>query len=105
MKKVLIFILVILVLAIVIIAMTLGSSNDQVVTFNYLIAQGEYRISTLLAILFGVGFILGWVVSGAFYLRVRLSLARANRKIKRLESTQNSQESQENRPTTVSVTK
>lgn len=105
MKKVLIFILVILVLAIVIIAMTLGSSNDQVVTFNYLIAQGEYRISTLLAILFGVGFILGWIVSGVFYLRVRLSLARANRKIKRLESTQHSQENQESRPTTASATK
>lgn len=66
MKKVLLFILVVLVLAIVVIAMTLGSNNDQVITFNYLIAQGEYRISTLLATLFGVGFVLGWIVSGVF---------------------------------------
>ncbi|VEB86092.1 Inner membrane protein yciS [Proteus mirabilis] len=68
MKKVLLFILVVLVLAIVVIAMTLGSNNDQVITFNYLIAQGEYRISTLLATLFGVGFVLGWIVSGVFLL-------------------------------------
>lgn len=105
MKKVLLFILVVLVLAIVVIAMTLGSNNDQVITFNYLIAQGEYRISTLLATLFGVGFVLGWIVSGVFYLRVRLSLVRANRKIKRLESEQTKQKSQENRSTAVSTVK
>ncbi|MGM7530453.1 LapA family protein [Proteus mirabilis] len=105
MKKVLLFILVVLVLAIVVIAMTLGSNNDQVIIFNYLIAQGEYRISTLLATLFGVGFVLGWIVSGVFYLRVRLSLVRAKRKIKRLESEQTKQESQENRSTAVSTVK
>ena len=105
MKKVLLFILVILVLAIVVIAMTLGTNNDQVVTFNYLIAQGEYRISTLLATLFGVGFVLGWIVSGIFYLRVRLSLGRAKRKIKRLESAQTKQENQESRPMVASATK
>ena len=105
MKKVLLFILVVLVLAIVVIAMTLGSNNDQVITFNYLIAQGEYRISILLATLFGVGFVLGWIVSGVFYLRVRLSLVRANRKIKRLESENTKQESQENRSTAVSTVK
>ncbi|WP_282744722.1 LapA family protein [Proteus columbae] len=85
--------------------MTLGTNNDQVVTFNYLIAQGEYRISTLLATLFGGGFILGWIVSGIFYLRVRLSLGRAKRKIKRLESAQAKQENQESRPTVASATK
>ena len=98
MKKVLLFILVVLVLAIVVIAMTLGSNNDQVITFNY-------RISTLLATLFGVGFVLGWIVSGVFFLRVRLSLVRAKRKIKRLESEQTKQESQENRSTAVSTVK
>ena len=41
--------------------------------------------TTLLAVLFATGFILGWVICGLFYLRVRLSLGRAQRKIKRLE--------------------
>ncbi|STM15575.1 inner membrane protein [Escherichia coli] len=52
MKYLLIFLLV---LAIFVISVTLGAQNDQQVTFNYLLAQGEYRISTLLAVLFCCG--------------------------------------------------
>ena len=48
MKYLLIFLLV---LAIFVISVTLGAQNDQQVTFNYLLAQGEFRISTLLAVL------------------------------------------------------
>jgi putative membrane protein len=47
-KYLLIFLLV---LAIFVISVTLGAQNDQLVTFNYLLAQGEFRISTLLAVL------------------------------------------------------
>lgn len=83
MKYLLIFLLV---LAIFVISVTLGAQNDQQVTFNYLLAQGEYRISTLLAVLFAAGFAIGWLVCGLFWLRVRVSLARADRKIKRLEN-------------------
>ncbi|NDL62397.1 LapA family protein [Acerihabitans arboris] len=82
MKYVLIFLLV---LVIFIISFTFGAHNDQVVTFNYLLAQGQYRVSTLLTVLFAMGFILGWVICGLFYLRVRLALLRAERKIKRLD--------------------
>ncbi|MCZ3381943.1 MULTISPECIES: LapA family protein [Kosakonia] len=82
MKYLLIFLLV---LAIFVVSITLGAQNDQQVTFNYLLAQGEYRISTLLAVLFAAGFIIGWLICGLFWLRVRVSLARAERKIKRLE--------------------
>ena len=82
MKYLLIFLVV---LAVLVISITLGAHNDQVVTFNYLLAQGDYRVSTLLAVLFATGFVLGWVICGLFYLRVRLSLGRAQRKIKRLE--------------------
>ncbi|ECI3707964.1 LapA family protein [Salmonella enterica subsp. houtenae] len=83
MKYLLIFLLV---LAIFVISVTLGAQNDQQVTFNYLLAQGEYRISTLLAVLFAAGFTIGWLICGLFWLRVRVSLARAERKIKRLEN-------------------
>ena len=83
MKYLLIFLLV---LVIFVISVTLGAQNDQVVTFNYLVAQGDYRVSTLLATLFGVGFVLGWIICGLFYLRTRLALSRAERKVKRLES-------------------
>ena len=82
MKYLLIFLLV---LVVFVISVTLGAHNDQVVSFNYLVAQGDYRVSTLLAALFGAGFVLGWVICGLFYLRTRISLGRAERKIKRLE--------------------
>ncbi|NIF31555.1 LapA family protein [Enterobacter sp. Cy-643] len=82
MKYLLIFLVV---LAIFVVSITLGAQNDQVVNFNYLLAQGEYRVSTLLATLFAAGFIIGWLICGLFWLRVRVSLARAERKIKRLE--------------------
>lgn len=70
MKYLLIFLLV---LAIFVISVTLGAQNDQQVTFNYLLAQGEYRISTLLAVLFAAGFAIGWLICGLFWLRVRVS--------------------------------
>lgn len=82
MKYLLIFLLV---LAIFVISVTLGAQNDQQVTFNYLLAQGELRISTLLAVLFAAGFGIGWLICGMFWLRTRVSLLRAERKIKRLE--------------------
>ncbi|WP_345827656.1 LapA family protein [Erwinia sp. HDF1-3R] len=82
MKYLLIFLLV---LVIFIISITLGAHNDQTVTFNYLLAQGQYRVSTLLATLFAAGFILGWAICGLFWLRVRVSLAHSQRKVKRLQ--------------------
>ncbi|TKI08113.1 LapA family protein [Martelella alba] len=82
MKYVLIFLLV---LVIFIISVTFGAHNDQIVTFNYLLAQGQYRVSTLLTWIFAMGFILGWVICGLFYLRLRLALMRAERRIKKLE--------------------
>lgn len=77
MKYLLIFLLV---LVIFVISVTLGAHNDQVVNFNYLVAQGDYRVSTLLATLFGGGFVLGWIICGLFYLRTRIALGRAERK-------------------------
>lgn len=75
-----------LILVIFVISVTLGAHNDQIVSFNYLLAQGKYRISTLLATLFGLGFLLGWLICGLFWLRVRISLAHTQRKLKRLQN-------------------
>ncbi|MCS5961107.1 lipopolysaccharide assembly protein LapA domain-containing protein [Klebsiella pneumoniae subsp. pneumoniae] len=69
-------------LAIFVISVTLGAQNDQQVTFNYLLAQGEFRISTLLAVLFAAGFCHWLADLRPVLLRVRVSLARAERKIK-----------------------
>ncbi|PIJ51797.1 hypothetical protein BL250_06495 [Erwinia sp. OLTSP20] len=82
MKYLLLFLLV---LVIFIISITLGAHNDQQVTFNFLLAQGEFRISTLLVCLFGAGFLLGWTLCGLFWLRLRVQLAHSQRKLKRIQ--------------------
>ena len=69
----------IIVLAIVIVAVTIGANNDQVITFNYIVAESQFQLSTLVAILFGFGLILGLLITGFFYLKLKfknMSLAR-----------------------------
>ena len=56
------------IITLVIVGITIGANNDQMITFNYAIAQSELRLSTLVAILFGFGLILGWLITGIFYL-------------------------------------
>lgn len=73
----------IIALAIVIVAVTIGANNDQVITFNYIIAKSEFKLSTLVAILFGFGLILGWFITGFFYLKVKLQNIALNRRVKR----------------------
>ena len=73
----------IIVLAIVLVAVTVGANNDQVITFNYIVAQSQFQLSTLVAILFGLGLILGWFITGFFYIKLKLKNITLNRQIKR----------------------
>lgn len=73
----------IIVLAIVIVAVTIGSNNDQMIAFNYFIAKSELRLSTLVAVLFGFGLILGWIIAGIFYIKVKLQNIALTRRVKR----------------------
>ncbi|AKD37732.1 LapA family protein [Pasteurella sp. P03HT] len=73
----------VLVLAIVLVAVTIGANNDQMITFNYMVAQSEIRLSTLVAILFGLGLLLGWLISAIFYLKLKLKNMSLTRQIKR----------------------
>lgn len=70
-------------LAIAIVAITVGANNDQLITFNYVIAKSELRLSTLVAILFGFGLILGWLITGFFYLKLKFRNMALNRRVKR----------------------
>ncbi|AHG75522.1 Predictive membrane protein [Mannheimia varigena USDA-ARS-USMARC-1296] len=72
-----------IVVSVVIVTITVGANNDQLITFNYIVAQSELRLSTLVAILFGLGLILGWLVTGIFYLKVKLQNIALNRRVKR----------------------
>lgn len=73
----------IIVLAIVLVAITVGANNDQVITFNYIVAESQFQLSTLVAILFGLGLILGWFITAFFYLKLKLKNMALNRQIKR----------------------
>ncbi|HDL3808551.1 TPA: DUF1049 domain-containing protein [Mannheimia haemolytica] len=70
-------------IAVIIVAVTIGANNDQLITFNYIFAQSELRLSTLVAILFGLGLILGWLVTGIFYLKIKFQNVALNRRVKR----------------------
>lgn len=73
----------VLVLAIVLVAITIGANNDQVITFNYMIAKSDVQLSTLVAILFGLGLILGWLITGIFYLKLKFQNISLARQVKR----------------------
>lgn len=72
-----------IVLAIIIVAITIGANNDQLITFNYVVAKSELRLSSLVAILFGFGLILGWFITGFFYLKLKLQNMALSRRVKR----------------------
>lgn len=60
----------------------LGASNDQMVTFNYIIAQNELPLSLLVGIIFGLGLSLGWILSFFFYLKLKFKNGLLNRQLK-----------------------
>ena len=62
---------------------TLGTQNDQLVQVNYLLAQGEYRLSSLLAVIFVAGFVVGWLVFSFVLLRLKINNTGLHRKVKR----------------------
>lgn len=73
----------VIVVAIVLVAITVGANNDQIITFNYIVAQSEIQLSSLVAILFGFGLILGWLITGFFYLKLKLKNMSLARQVKR----------------------
>ncbi|KOO02645.1 LapA family protein [Vibrio nereis] len=83
---------IVVVLALFLIALALGSQNQDVVNFNYLIAQGEFHLSTLLGSVFIVGFILAWIVFGSLHLKSQLQVRKLKRQLKKLTPSANESE-------------
>ncbi|WP_308567215.1 LapA family protein [uncultured Haemophilus sp.] len=73
----------VIVITIVLVAITVGANNDQIITFNYIVAESQLQLSTLVAILFGFGLILGWLISGFFYLKLKFKNMVLARQVKR----------------------
>ncbi|WP_217536340.1 LapA family protein [Vibrio metschnikovii] len=72
---------IIVLLALFLIALALGAQNQAIVTFNYLLAQGEFHLSTLLGGVFVTGFLVAWILFGGLYLKAKLEIRKLNRKM------------------------
>ncbi|MCX8650638.1 DUF1049 domain-containing protein [Gilliamella sp. B2776] len=76
---------IVLITIIFTISIALGSFNGEVVSFNYLFAKTELRLSVLLAIFFGSGFIVGTILTGIFVIISKLQHSSTKRKLNKLQ--------------------
>lgn len=74
---------IVLILVLFLIALALGTQNQAVVTFNYLIAQGEFHLSTLLGTVFVSGFLLACLLGSSFYFKSQLQVRKLNKQLKK----------------------
>lgn len=74
---------IIAVIALFLIALALGSQNQEMITFNYLLAQGDFHLSTLLGMVFVVGFVVAWIVFASLHLKLKLQIRRLNKQLKK----------------------
>ncbi|PJC88146.1 DUF1049 domain-containing protein [Vibrio sp. HA2012] len=75
----------ILIIALFLVALALGAQNQEVVSFNYLVAKGEFHLSTLLGGVFVSGFVLAWLIFGSMHLKSRLTIRRLNKDVTKLK--------------------
>ncbi len=73
----------ILILVLFLIALAMGAQNQAVVTFNYLLAQGQFHLSTLLGSVFLVGFLLAWGMCYGFYFKSKVTIRKLNKQLKK----------------------
>ncbi|MDF4413247.1 lipopolysaccharide assembly protein LapA domain-containing protein [Vibrio parahaemolyticus] len=76
---------IVAVLVLFLVALALGSQNQELVTFNYLLAKGEFHLSTLLGVVFVVGFAVAWVIFASIQLKTQLQVRRLKKKLKKYE--------------------
>jgi lipopolysaccharide assembly protein A len=82
-KGLLTFLVLIIVL---VIAVIIGSRNQELVTINYLIAQNELRQSTLMAIVFSLGVVIGMLTFFSSWLKLTWKVKSLRNQLKRLST-------------------
>ena len=68
------FLAILITVVFFIVVIVLGLQNQQLVTINYLIAQNELRLSTLMAMIFSVGFAIALCFASYFYLTQKMKI-------------------------------
>ncbi|MEM0911906.1 MAG: lipopolysaccharide assembly protein LapA domain-containing protein [Pseudomonadota bacterium] len=81
MKRILVFIIIV---AMLLLAAVVGSRNTELVTVNYLVAQSDMKMATLMMIMLLLGFFLGVLGMFSTYLSSRLKLNVLKRKLARI---------------------
>ncbi len=82
------FVAIVLVAMLFVVALVFGSRNEQLVTISYFVAQGEFRLPVVLAVVFLAGFILSWIIAFYYIMKLKLSLRNARKKIQTLTQQQ-----------------
>ncbi len=80
--------LVLVILFLVLLASAIGTQNDQVVTVNYLIAQANLSLSTIIAISLVIGVAIGILLMSVSWLSLRVKLLAARTKLEKLSKDQ-----------------
>ncbi len=83
------FIITVLVALFFFLALIFGARNEQVVTISYFIAQGEFRLPIVLAVVFLAGFLISWIFAMYHIAKLKLALRTLNKKNQQLESQTN----------------
>ncbi|WP_299792767.1 LapA family protein [uncultured Shewanella sp.] len=80
------FIVTVLVALFFFLALIFGARNEQVVTISYFVAQGEFRLPVVLAVVFLSGFIISWFFAVYHIAKLKLALRTVNKKNAHLEA-------------------
>ncbi|UJF20687.1 lipopolysaccharide assembly protein LapA domain-containing protein [Shewanella sp. OMA3-2] len=67
-----------------ILALLFGAKNEQIVTLSYFIAEGQYRLPVVLAVVFLSGFMLSWLLASFYIMKMKLALRKANKSLSKL---------------------
>ncbi|WP_299491726.1 lipopolysaccharide assembly protein LapA domain-containing protein [uncultured Shewanella sp.] len=74
------FIIAVAVALLFFLALVFGARNEQVVTISYFVAQGEFRLPVVLAVVFLAGFMLSWIFAIYHIMRLKFALRMLNKK-------------------------
>ena len=80
------FIATVIVALLFFLALIFGARNEQVVTISYFVAQGEYRLPIVLAIVFLSGFVISWLFAFYHIMRLRIALRLTRKKLSQFEA-------------------
>ncbi|MDA0148003.1 LapA family protein [Vibrio sp. LaRot3] len=75
---------IVVILALFLIALALGAQNQAIVNFNYLLAQGDFHLSTLLGSVFVTGFVIAWAIFGTLHLKSKLQVRKLQKQLGKL---------------------